>query len=151
MTLCEENCNLIDYDYKTENAKCSCKVKISLPFYEDIVFDKNKLYQSFTDVKNIMNIHLLKCYKKVFTKESLKNNYGFFIFLIIFVLFFITLILFISKYYTSLKNEINTIVDAKNNSNKLIIVNNNKNKNDINNENNNRNSMNKKERKIKKN
>ena len=101
MTLCEENCNLIDYDYKTENAKCSCKVKISLPIYEDIVFDKNILCQSFTDVKNIINIHLLKCYKKVFTKESLKNNYGFFIFLIIFVLFFITLILFISKYLYS--------------------------------------------------
>ena len=119
MTLCEENCNLIDYDYNTEIAKCSCIVKLSLPFINDIVFDKNKLYQSFTDVKNIINLHLMKCYKKVLNKESLKKNYGFFLFIIIFILYFITLILFVSKYYSSLKKEIKQIVTAKIELNKM--------------------------------
>ena len=27
MSLCEDNCELIDYDYNNNKAKCSCKVK----------------------------------------------------------------------------------------------------------------------------
>ena len=135
MTLCEENCNLIDYNYDTEIAKCSCNVKISLPFIEDIVFDKNKLYQSFIDVKNIANINLMKYYKKVLNIESLKKNYGFFLFLIIFVIYFITLILFISKYYSSLKKEIMQIVGAKIYLSKLKSEKSRKNVNNINSQN----------------
>jgi len=113
MTLCEEDCNLKDYDYSNKIAKCTCNVKISLPFIEDIVFDKKKLYKKFTDVKNIVNLNLMKCYKNVLNKESLKKNYGFFIFIIIIVIYFITLILFCSKYFSVLKNAILKIVEAK--------------------------------------
>ena len=113
MTLCEEDCNLKDYDYKNEIAKCSCNMKISLPFIEDIVFDKNKLYKKFTDIKNIANLNLMKCYKKVLKKESLKKNYGFFIILIIIVIFFVILILFCFKYFSVLKNVVLKIVETK--------------------------------------
>jgi hypothetical protein len=30
MTLCEENCLLIDYDYSKEQAKCSCDIKVNV-------------------------------------------------------------------------------------------------------------------------
>ena len=91
MTLCEESCNLIDYNYTNEKAKCSCLVKLKIPLLEEIKFDKNKLYKSFIDVKNFANINLMKCYKNVFNLESLKSNYGFFFYAAIFLLFFITL------------------------------------------------------------
>ena len=46
MSLCEEDCDLIDYDYDTKKAKCSCLTKINVPLIKDIKFvkfDKKKL------------------------------------------------------------------------------------------------------------
>ena len=83
MTLCEGDCDLVEYNYTNKKAKCSCLVKISLPFIDDIKFDKDKLYKRFTDINNIANIQFLKCYKDVFN-NSLKKNYGFFIYVFIF-------------------------------------------------------------------
>ena len=113
MTLCEEDCNLVDYDQTNEKAKCSCLIKISLPFIDDIKFDKEKLYNRFKNVVNIANMKLLKCYKNVFNKYSLKRNYGFLIHIFIYILFFICLFLFYCKYYYLLKNQINAIEKAK--------------------------------------
>ena len=64
MTLCEEDCTFIKYDYTKNKSVCSCKIKISIPILlTEIKFDKNKLYKSFTDIKNIANILIIKCYK----------------------------------------------------------------------------------------
>ena len=85
MTLCEENCKLINYDYNTNKAKCNCQIKIELPIINDEVnIDKKKLKNSFTNYKAYFtNIDVVKCYKIVFTKINLKNNLGFFISLFI--------------------------------------------------------------------
>ena len=56
MTLCEEDCELSDYDYNTQKAKCSCDVKINIPLIEEIKFDKNKLLNRFKDINNIANL-----------------------------------------------------------------------------------------------
>ena len=87
MSLCEEDCDLVEYNYTTEKAKCSCLIKINLPLIDEIKFDKDKLYKSFTDINNILNIKLIKCAKDVFNKKSLSKNYGFFIYIFIFLLF----------------------------------------------------------------
>ena len=42
MTLCEEKCELIDYDYKEERAECLCKIKTFLPLVNDINFDSEE-------------------------------------------------------------------------------------------------------------
>ena len=114
MTLCEEDCSLIDYNYTTEKAKCSCLVKITLPFFDEIKFDKDKLYKSFMDVKNVANLNLMKCYKDVFKGKNLLKNYGFYIFIGLFVIYFFCLILFYSKFYFLLLNKITDIEKAKN-------------------------------------
>ena len=50
LTLCEEDCNF--NGYKNGKAKCSCKVKTnSTTKIGDIVFDKNKLFDSFINLK----------------------------------------------------------------------------------------------------
>ena len=60
MTLCEEDCDLIHYNYTTEKVKCSCLIKINIPFIDTIKFDKKKLLKSFTDINNFANIKFMK-------------------------------------------------------------------------------------------
>ena len=63
LTLFEEDCDFNGYNYTTGKAICSCKVKAnSISKIGDIVFDKNKLYDSFMNIKNIANINVLKFY-----------------------------------------------------------------------------------------
>ena len=75
MTLCEENCKFIEYDYINKKAKCSCEIKISLPLIDEIKFDKDILKNSFIDINNIANFQIMKFYKNILDKKDLKNNY----------------------------------------------------------------------------
>ena len=113
MTLCEENCELIDYNYDTKKAKCSCKIKLHLPIIENIEIDKNRLYKSFADINYFANINMIKCFKTIFGKNHILKNIGFFIFDSIIIAYFVILILFLYKYYWILKNQILIIVEAK--------------------------------------
>ena len=112
MALCEENCELIEYDYIKEKAKCSCDIKLSIPPDFNIKFNKNDFFKSFTDVNNILNINIMKCYKTVLKIKSLKNNYGFFIIGFIVLLYFITLLIFTTVSFNELKKDINKIIFA---------------------------------------
>ena len=96
MSLCEENCDLENYDYNKKRAKCSCKVKTTVSINK-IKLDGKNLLKNFIDVKNIMNIEIIKCYKIVFNKKILLNNLGCFIFVFIFLLYFICLHIFYCK------------------------------------------------------
>jgi len=107
MSLCEDNCELIDYDDNNKKAKCSCKVKTSLSL-DDIELDNKEFIKNFLDIKKITNIEIVKCYKIVFNINNIKNNYGFFIFLFIFILYFICVIIF---YWKSLKILIKEIIE----------------------------------------
>ena len=112
MTLCEEGCKLSSYNKTSTKVKCSCEIKIKLPIIEDIKFDKNKLKDSFIDIKSIMNLDVMKCYKIVFN-SSLKNNYGFYIILFKIVLYITCLITFISFGKKFILTNISQIVSAK--------------------------------------
>ena len=110
MSLCEEDCDLEDYDYENKIAKCSCLTKINIPLIEDIKFDKNKLLKRFTDIKSIVNLNIMKCYKIVFDKKNINKNYGFFIVLSIELLYYICLFLFIIQGFNQLKLVIKHII-----------------------------------------
>ena len=114
LTVCEEDCDFVNYDYETGKAICSCKVKTnSTTKIGDIVFDKNKLYNSFTDFKNIANINVLKCYKLIFTLKEYKSNYANLILLSVIFLFIITLFIFYCKENNDLFKILNLIVFFK--------------------------------------
>ena len=113
MSLCEEDCNLIQYNSNTKKVMCSCLIKTSLSKVNDMKFDKKKLYKSFIDIKNIFNINLMKCFKKVFTKENLKQNYGFYIYIFLFFLYIICLLLFCFKFYSQLLEVIKKFTNIK--------------------------------------
>ena len=112
LTLCEENCKLVEYNYNKEKAKCSCDIKTSIASYEDIKFDKKAFFKSFIDINNIFNIKILKCYKIVFKIKELKKNYGFFIICFVILFYFITLFIFCISSYPKYKKEIRNIILA---------------------------------------
>ena len=113
LTLCEDNCNFIKYDYDNKKVECSCEIKITLPIIKDVIIDKEKLKRNFIDIKNIININIMKCYKTVLTKRNIKNNYGFFIIIFILLFHYISFFSFYCKYYESLKKLINMITLEK--------------------------------------
>ena len=56
LTVCEEACDFSEYDYSYGKAICSCKVKTnSTVKVMGIDINKDKLYESFTNIKNIAN------------------------------------------------------------------------------------------------
>ena len=96
MSLCEENCELMDYNYTTKKAKCLCEVKLETTENYDIKFDKKDFFKSFTDIKNIANLNIMKCHKTVMKIKDLTKNYGCFIISFILLLYFINLAFFSS-------------------------------------------------------
>ena len=110
-SLCEENCILKNYDYIKKKAKCSCDIKTDISL-SDIKFNKTEFFKSFTDINNMLNINIIKCYKYVFKIKELKNNYGFFIIAFVMILYFITLFIFLFSSYGNYKKEIKNIIWA---------------------------------------
>ena len=114
MSLCEENCELIEYNYNNEKAKCSCYIKLSIPPNYEIKFNKKDYFKSFIDIKNIFNLNIMKCYKTVLRLKSLLHNHGFLIIGYIIIIYFISLIIFLIISYNKLKKEIFQILSALN-------------------------------------
>ena len=105
MTLCEEKCDLIEYNYTIEKVKCSCETKTDIsPNYDK--FNKNEFLKSFTDINNIANIDIIKCYKIVFKIKNLIINYGFYIIGFVMLFYFITLIIYLFISYKILKKDL---------------------------------------------
>ena len=113
MTLCEEDCILIDYNFTTKKAKCSCLAKISLPAIGEIKFDKNKLYESITNIKSITNLNIMKCFDKAFEGKSISKNSSFYIYLIYLIFFSAIVFLFYYKYFSIFIKVIQDILNAK--------------------------------------
>ena len=109
LTVCEDDCNFNEYiDGKVF---CSCKVKTnSTTKIRDNIIERNKLFNSFTNFKNIANIKVLKCYKLIFNLDEYKHNYANVILLVIFLFFLITFFIFYCKDYHYLEKILNMIV-----------------------------------------
>ena len=112
MSLCEENCELIDYNHSTEKAKCSCDIKLIITSNYDIKFNKKNFFKSFIDINNIFNLNIMKCYQTVLRIKSIIKNYGCYIITLIIILYFITIFIFFIISYIKLKKEINYIFSA---------------------------------------
>ena len=110
---------LSKYDISNNIAKCSCDIKESSSFFKNIKIDKNKLYENFIDIENILNINILVCYKTLFSKKGLIKNYGSYSLIIIIITHFIFIIIFyVKKLYNEIKEEINKISLCINNKKK---------------------------------
>ena len=96
-TVCQENCIFSEYNYTTQKAKCSCDIVEFPSSFSKMKIDKSEIIKNFIDIKNIVNINILVCYKVLFTLKGIRNNYGSYYLLVIIVLHFIIIILYYSK------------------------------------------------------
>ena len=112
-TVCQEDCVFVGYNYKTKKANCSCDVKESSGFFENIVINRKKLYQNFLDINTIANVDFLLCYKMLFCKKGLLKNIGSYILLFFILLHIVCIIIFYTKSFPKLKKKINCIFSSK--------------------------------------
>ena len=110
--VCQDGCDFVDYDYNIKKAKCSCKAKESSASFSDMKIDKIKLLGNFKNIKNIVNLNILKCVKILFCKKGILKNVGFFIFVLFIIFHTIVIILFYLKKLDLLLNKIKEIIIA---------------------------------------
>ena len=113
LSLCDDNCRYNNYNYDSKKESCECFIKYSFPLIKDVEINKDKLKQKFVDVKNAINIKVVKCYKYVFFDGLIKNidNY---ILLFIILIFIINSNIFYCKENKILQNKIIILQNLKN-------------------------------------
>ena len=149
ISLCEENCEFERYDSETKKIKCQCQTKTEVSFESDNYDIKDKLMESFNDIKEKTNI--FKCVKLFFSKEGLISNIGSYIILATMALNIGLITIFSYIGTKNIQNEmskalkagnsiINNNINYCNNYNANLNYNNNYNMNNIENMNNNYNN-----------
>ena len=113
LTLCENNCTFISYNSGLRQALCECNTKLETNIISDLTINKEKLLEYFIDIKNFINLEIIKCYKLLLTKKGMEKNIGSYIILSTMAIYIITLFIFILKGYKSLLNLIDEIIKAK--------------------------------------
>jgi len=78
----------------------------------EIEINKDKLLANFINIKNSININVIKCYKQLFDIEGLKKNLGNYIIASIIILIIILSVLFKIKGYIIIKSKIYEITKA---------------------------------------
>lgn len=111
-SLCEANCVYNGYNIETKKVKCECKIKTEFQYISD-VFDSEKLFNNFINIKKITNFDVILCYKLLLCKEGLLYNIGSYILLSIIFQSIIISILFCLKGFKTIKKNIQKIVKKK--------------------------------------
>ena len=109
MTICQEDCDFSEYNYKSQIVNCSCKVNQESYSVYDMHIDMDKILKNFKDIKNIANLNILSCYKILFSRKGISNNIGALTIIIIIIIHFIFISLFYSKSYEKIICEIKNI------------------------------------------
>ena len=114
LSLCEEDCIYNNYDLETKKVTCECYIKISFPIISEIKINKDKLMKKFMNIKETINLKIMKCYKLLFTKEGIATNIGSYLLLFIIFIFIVSTIIFPFKSYEILYKKVKNINDQKN-------------------------------------
>ena len=110
MYICEVNCDFNNYNSESKKVECKCQIKTKFHLFSEIIINKDKFLTNFIEIKNIINLCLMKCYKVLFTKEGLISNAGSYILLSIIVCLFVLLFLFKIKGYKIFFSLIDNII-----------------------------------------
>ena len=110
MSLCQESCEFIDYNNEDKKVKCECNAKKNFTSFSYIKLDKNTI-KEMLDIKNAVNLYVLKCYKYFLVIDGLLENFGSYIILAIILINIILLFIFIIKGYKHLLEKINEIIN----------------------------------------
>ena len=108
--LCENNCKFNGYDLKNKKSLCQCPIKDRIIFNQKI--NKTELIFKFNITKQFSNILVMKCYKKLFNNEIIKNIGVYIISLILFINL-LSAILFYLIGYDLLLKQISDLLEIK--------------------------------------
>ena len=128
-SFCQDECNFINYDSKTNMARCECPMQTENTTLDinNIMFTDNNVLNSFYITLSNSNFLVMKCYKLLFSKKGQINNYGSFILITIIIVFIILMILCIIFAEKKLKYFIDTVIrQISNNKKANTNINNNK-------------------------
>ena len=114
-TLCEDGCSFNGYEAKTKKVECNCNIKKQMQNVSEIKIDREKLKKNFINIKRIINLDIMKCFKELFTKEGLLKNISSYILLSIIFIYLLSYNLFILKEQDIIKGKIESIFLFKNN------------------------------------
>ena len=76
MALCENTCELSEYEYDTKKVICECIIKVKQIEVSEVENQTDLLYHNFTSIDESSNMATMKCVNTLFTKEGLFNNIG---------------------------------------------------------------------------
>ena len=119
-SLCESNCQYDGYNNNTKKAQCECEIKIKLPLISEITINKDKLINDLVDIKNSINIKIIKCYKVLFSKDGIIYNIGSYIILFIILIYLISIFIFTFKGFNQFINKIIKSINKNNKSSNKI-------------------------------
>ena len=115
MTLCDNDCNFIEYNNYLKKVKCECDIKFNIKDIYNIKIDKKKLKLKF-NIKNLINIKVLKCYKKLFCKDGIVHNICSYILISTILIYIFSLFILLLKEFKFLMNDIKLFLSRGNNS-----------------------------------
>ena len=113
MTICEENCDFDEYNKRTKKAACKCDIKNFTESFFDINFDMQVFYKYCTNFTKLVNLDVMKCYKILFTKNGMLNNYGSFLILPIILFHIISYVIFNLRDLKLIRNKLREIANFK--------------------------------------
>ena len=109
--ICQDDCDFSDYNKNIQKVNCSCKPKESSSLFENMKINKTKLFENFVDIKNVLNINILICYKILFTTVGIFYNVGSILIILIIIFHIVNIFIFKLKQFSLIKNKINEIID----------------------------------------
>ena len=128
MSLCEKNCDFNGYNSANKRVDCECYIKESLvPFY-NVTINTDSLINKLKNIKDLINIEVIKCYKLIFSIKGLVKNIGNHIFLSLILVNTILIIIFYCRDFKIFKKKINKLLKKmfnqyRKDKNKLILKN----------------------------
>ena len=115
ISMCQEGCQLINYNSTLKKANCDCKVQTedTNTDIETINFNRKDIAESFYKTLTNSNFLVLKCFKLVFSKKGQFNNIGSYVMSVMTFLFIILLFFFIFKGNEKINNYIRLLLNQK--------------------------------------
>ena len=113
-SLCEMNCNFENYEQKSKQSICSCKIKNNIEYMSNISTNSNVLSKVFNLSEDDLGYtNIFACTKNLFTTDGLVKNYSSYILIASFFLYLLNCVFFMRCGYKSLLYYINDIINNK--------------------------------------
>ena len=126
--ICQNGCDFSEYNSKYKRAKCECFAKESNLSFAEMIINKTQLFDNIKDIRNLVNMNILICYKQLLSIISFKgiiHNPGSLTIACIILFHTISVFIFYIRQYKIILQKIKDIVFAIKNFN-LVKKNNNK-------------------------